>query len=83
MQSPQIGFNVCSELATDWMTGLILPEVTKSELAVEPSCLQSSECHSRENHSHLYNNEVKNPWSCIYFPIQIFSMWCLTLSRRN
>ena len=46
MQSPQIGFNVCSELATDWMTGLILPEVTKSELAVGPTCLQSSGCQS-------------------------------------
>jgi hypothetical protein len=68
MQSPQISFNVCSELATDWMTGLILPEVTKSELAVGPTCLQSSGCHSPENHSHPYNIEVKNPWSCISVP---------------
>jgi len=77
MQSPQIGFNVCSELATDWMTGLILPEVTKSELAVGPTCLQSSVGASLENHSHPSNNEVKNPLSCIAIPTQVFIMWCL------
>ena len=78
MQSSQIGFNMCSELATNWMTGLMLPEVTKSELAEGPTCLQSSGCHSLENHPHPYNNEVKNPWSCISFPTQVFIMWCLT-----
>lgn len=77
MQSPQIGFNVCSELAADWMTGLILPEVTKPELAVGPTCLQSSWCHSLENHSLPYTSEVKNPWSCIAIPTQVFIMWCL------
>jgi len=68
MQSPQISFNICSELATDWMAGLILPEVTKSELAVGPTFLQSGGCHSLENHSHPCNNEVKNPLSCIAIP---------------